>query len=224
MSSEYVSLPQVIGQNVRRLRGDRTMDELATAGRIAGVRWSSGSIRAIETGTFKPTIETLAALTLAIDRLNGEKLRGKTTLFDLLKTDGQIQLTTEIVSSDESLRRFLSGEPSGSVIDQKQLRKDIATRVTEYAERLNSLNLPDLDIEDFINLEGAPASTTEERLAKRAGIQVEELRMWAHFLWSKTIEEKRDEIAGEGATPQKKGRATRGLITQILDEMNNGNR
>ena len=44
---------------------------------------------------------------------------------------------------------------------------------------------------------------------------------WSEFLWGTRFETKRDQEAGEGATPQKKGRITRTLVAQIQEAMNN---
>ena len=223
MTNDHPTLPEVIGQNLKRLRGDHTMDELATAGRRIGAKWSSGSIGAMETGAFKPTIETLAALALALDRLNGEPMKGKTTISELIETDGQIELAG-IVTNSAALAKFLSGSPSGAVIDWNYVNADVRNQVLDYTDRLANLNLPDMDIEEAIAALDGPPSTTEDRLAKRSNLAVEELRAWSQHLWRMTIEKKRDEEAGPGATPQKKGRVTRELLDQIHEAMGNGDR
>ena len=110
------------------------------------------------------------------------------------------------------------------MIDWNYVNADVRNQVLDYTDRLANLNLPDMDIEEAIAALDGPPSTTEDRLAKRSNLAVEELRAWSQHLWRMTIEKKRDEEAGPGATPQKKGRVTRELLDQIHEAMGNGDR
>lgn len=61
-----------------------------------------------------------------------------------------------------------------------------------------------------------PPTRTEIRLAEKAGIGPHELRRMAVGKWGISITQKRDEIASHDASPQKRGRITRELLTELL--------
>lgn len=217
-----LTLPQVIGKNVQRLRGAHTLEEVATQGRSLGVRWSGGSVRAIEQGEFKATLETVALLALALDRLEpeGKTARGTITLRDLLDTDQPIALSTKYVTSTEQLLTFLGGGTSGTVLDLKRMLAKMSEGAHEWVEEMESLNLPDDSAGLLLRVEQAgPETATEQRLAKKIDVHVHELRSWSVHLWGKSFEDHRDEIAGPDSTPQKKGRVSRDLLEHIQAAM-----
>ena len=55
----------------------------------------------------------------------------------------------------------------------------------------------------------------EQRIAEKAGITCQELRKKSIAAWGMPIEEKRDQMAGDEATAQKRGRITRKLINEL---------
>lgn len=65
-----------------------------------------------------------------------------------------------------------------------------------------------------IDTDSTPA---EDRAAKSLGMPVSSFRFWAMKLWGQSFEDKRDELAGKAASPQKKGRISRELKDQILE-------
>lgn len=225
MTESLPTIPQVIGENVKRLRGDFTLEDLASYGRSIGATWSSGSVRAIERGDFKATIETIALLALALDRLtdDGTKtMRGAITSRDLLQTEGKIELGNKYATNTERLLEFLGGGTSGTVMDMDHF----GTKVKSAMDQMKSLNLPSgMLVSNMEEMERHPVTPTEERLAKRIGIDVLELRNWAWHLWGTTFERQRDNLAGEGASPQKKGSVSPQLLDEIQAAMkeNSGN-
>lgn len=69
-----------------------------------------------------------------------------------------------------------------------------------------------------------PALVTpgEERLASKLGISAEQLQDWSQQLWGEAIEARRDRLAGEGASPQKKGRVTGKLLDELRQAQEEG--
>lgn len=63
----------------------------------------------------------------------------------------------------------------------------------------------------------ANSTPAEDRAAKSLGMPVSSFRFWARRLWGQSFEDKRDELAGEAASPQKKGRISRALKDQIFE-------
>lgn len=222
MTESYPTLPQVIGANVQRLRGHHTLADVASQGRSLGARWSSGSIHAIEKGTFKPTLDTLAILCQALGSLGlreGNK-RPTPTLADLLTSPSPIELSGLLWTDTASLIQWLQGGNLDTWVSPPAL-EELQNRANQEVERVKSLNFPEgwvIDTGKF----SAP-TPGELRLSDRAGVDPLELQVWAHHLWNQPIEERRDQVAGAGATAQKKGRVSRLLLDELTTAMNRDN-
>lgn len=228
MEKDGETLSQVVGRNARELRGEFTLENVASTARKFGAKWSSGSVSTIELGRSKCTIETLAILALALDELRVESPTdervGKITINDLLRTNKRILITPELKASSDSLQEFLGGETSYSVLDLPGRVEDITGWLEDFTDTLKGLNLPNQSAQLYVNaMQVGDFTPTEERLAKKLGIHLYELRWWSYFLWKTSIEHRRDELSGNGATPQKKGRITRELLNEISEAMENNN-
>ena len=215
MTNSPQSLPQVVGKNVRRLRGDRTLENVATYARNMGANWSSGSVSTIELGRSKCTVETLAILSYSLTLMNTlENPDGETvTIRDLLQSESEISLTQDFSVTADQLMEWMEGADPGTAFYSRQ-------KVQEALEDLKdfwaSLNLPPGSAKFLLDAEKAgPVTPGEKRQAKKADIDVNELRAWSMWLWQKPFEAKRDEIAGKDSTPQKKGRVSRKLMEDI---------
>lgn len=224
MTDDPQSLPQVVGRNARRFRGDHTLENVATYARDLGAKWSSGSVSAIESGRSKCTVETLATLSMALTALRqfDGGAQDSVTITDLLQTEEEILITQTYSVTSGQLLEWLGGEgPGNAFLDMEKVTRNLDA----YAEFLKSLNLPPNSAKFFmIHSNEMPETPGDVRLAKKAGIHVDELRAWAFHLWEKSFENHRDEIAGPDSTPQKKGRVSRELLGQIQEAMKaNGN-
>ena len=101
------SLSNVVGENARRLRGNATADELATAARNNQLNWGTGRISDLEHGRVSPTVPTLVALAAALGDVRGKPV----ALVDLVEYDGWISLAPDLVLPASVLQRYLRGEP-----------------------------------------------------------------------------------------------------------------
>lgn len=216
MDQSATPLPQVIGANVRRLRGEFTMEQLANEGRAYGVSWSAGSIGAIERGAFKPTIETLAALTLALSTLGLKEgqAHGKVALSELIQSNGTIELNPSIWTETDDLEHWLRDSHLDVRVSPAALRS-MTSRANARLDEVKSMRFPEGYVIDTTAFN--EPSDTEMRLSKKAGIDPLELQVWARELWGRPIEDQRDVLAGDGATPQKKGRVSRELMHEVTE-------
>ena len=232
MQEEVKPLAEVVGENVRRLRGEKSMETVASAARAFGLNWSAGSVSAIENGNFKVTVETLMALTSILN--NEENLiRGEDEpdsynqgpkLEELFQTTSLIAITKNVVTTPSAVVDWLQGAPLATQLDPQTIG-EASEMISISLSRLKSLRLPNGTTFGDIRTKYRNSTTGEQRAAKRAAMDPYELMAWSDFLWGKRFEDRRDEIAGEGSTPQKKGRVTRNLISEIQEAMNsNGNR
>lgn len=67
-----------------------------------------------------------------------------------------------------------------------------------------------------------PPSLAEARAAKKLEIAPEELQRLAHSLWAQGLEAEAAERAGEGSTPQARGRVTRVLVDELREAIEEG--
>ncbi|MGO3067515.1 helix-turn-helix domain-containing protein [Corynebacterium casei] len=222
MVDSYPTLAQVVGKNVRNLRGAHTLDDVAAYGRKFGATWSSGSVSAIERGNFKVTIETLIFLAFALDQVRGAETVGDgLTIRDLLDSDELIDFGANTIRTTTSdLMKFLSGQPSGHVLNMEHAMDLFSEQLKDWVGEMDEMNLPTNLASFHIGVEeGGTETRTDIRLAKKIGIHPYELRSWAIELWGKNFESRRDEVAGKDATPQKKGRVSRQLLNEIQEAM-----
>ena len=226
MQQEVKSLAEVVGENVKRLRGEKSMETVASAAQAFGLNWSAGSVSAIESGNFKVTIETLMALTSI---LNNEDnwIRGDDDveayalgpkLEELFKSDALITVGKGSVTTHSAILKWLHGSQLETRLAPEMLEK-AKEMIAISSSRLKSLNLPEGTTFGDLRTKYRNPTAGEERAAKRAGVDVLELLAWSDSLWAMRFEERRDKLAGEGSTPQKKGRVTRNLISDIQAAM-----
>lgn len=197
------------------------MEEVAIEARKLGLNWRASRIGAIEDGRFKPTLDTLAVLAIALGRARNPGMPGVTvTMEQLVHSESPIVLTDEFTVTSDDLLKWASG--------QRALPTPDGAPPASFTETFGDMNLPPLAGHNpgspswkltAAAIGSGPYSTSEERLAKRAEIHPAELRLWATHLWGCDLETHRDAIAGDDATPQKKGRVSRDLLNEITAAM-----
>lgn len=209
---------EVMGHNVRKLRGKYTMDEVAQVARKKlGLRWSSGNVSAIEAGTSSVTITNLLILSYVLGELTGQSI----SPLDLLEFEGRVKTgirKADILAKDFQIW-FQEGNPQFKIdldtarkIEQKIRSGEIDKKLKKQWAGIPKDATPDevIDAEDT-------STPAEDRAAKSLDMQVRVFRFWARRLWGQSFEDKRDELAGEAASPQKKGRISRELKYQIFE-------
>lgn len=210
------ALPDVVGGNARRLRGDATADQLAKAARRAGLNWGTGRISDLEHGRVSPTISMMVALAEALHSVRGTPI----TLADLVEHDGLVQLTTTEAVKGAALQRFLRGEPVELLIGdmpnseelEAELKAALATMVAERS-KLPAI-LGSVPLETVMEVQ-RQAGETEARIAKALGVPASAVAAASAHLWGRTLSAERDRRAGENANAQDRGRITRQLRAEI---------
>lgn len=198
MANTEVSLSQVIGHNAKRLRENHTLEEVAFQAQRIGAKWSSGSVSTIELGRSKCTIGTVAILAIAIAAAKGEK--NAVPISELLSTDHLGGKASQAIDGIDltvpEIGHWLNGGELQVLANLRNIEK--------MGEARNKL------MEQLF-----PPTPTEVRLAQKLSIEPLLLREISNTLWGQGIEERRDEIAGADATPQKKGRVSRELLDEV---------
>ena len=215
------TLPELVGQNLRRLRYRFSLTEFVGVAREYGATWSTSSISAIERGNANVTLEGLSLIQVTLSELLGRPVQ----LNELLGFDPSFNPNEHWDEWDEETQTgvFHNEEDYWGVDKLVQWTNNQVLYVSDLVAWINN---PTPDIlqagferaKQLLRLAGKlpPVVTPgEERLAKKLDISAEQLQDWSQQLWGEPIEARRDRLAGEGASPQKKGRVSGKLLDEI---------
>lgn len=212
------ALAEVVGRNVRRLRGDATTDELAKACRRRGLTWGTGRISELEHGRVAPTLSSLVDLADALGDFCGRPVY----LADLVEHDGFVALTSGRPIKPAALQRFLAGEPvvikRGDVPrdaeSDRRMRENLTSAAMEkhFDELPPAVNAVKTELALQVQSQSGEA---EARMAKALGVHEENLAALSGYLWGQTLSAERNRRAGAGANAQDRGRITRRLKAEL---------
>lgn len=215
MERKTKTIAQVVGENVRKFRGDSTLEDVAIQGKKLGSNWSSGSISAIERGNFKVTIENLLLLSLALGHLKGQ---GAVPLSELVSGENWLMVNDGFRIHRDDLLAYLSGAEIGDDSrEESYIEAAFAAKIEAKKKELGEIVGPwDWGKEETLQrVASREALPSEVRIAKRLGIEPRELIVWSQHLWATSFEDQRDIRSGEGASAQKRGRVSRELMEEI---------
>lgn len=195
-----MTIPQVIGMNVRRIRleGGWTQDNVASACRWVGLRGSGSRIAQIESGDIAPTLPNLLRLAAALDSLGGE-----VGIHDLLRWDGPIQVAdnpSETIRG-EDLLAILAGASAGRIFGQ-----------LSPSDRDDREPVPALPF-DMVRGFGR----ADDRVARQLGLRKHQMQELTHALWGRGLEAERDRRVSESEHEHDR-RVARGVVTAELRE------
>ncbi|MGK7221519.1 helix-turn-helix domain-containing protein [Kocuria flava] len=204
---------EVLGRNVRARRkaSGITLSELARAAGEYGQKWSTGRIGDLEAGRGTASVEVLVVLALSLTHLTGQRVRP----LELLEADEGVELGEGFALKAEAFRRVLNGTTSALELDAD----DILGGLDEAARRLTSSlsSMPSGTGLKFglVRRALAEKSLADERAARKLGLDDEEFLVRCLSLWGHMMSVEVSRRAGEGASPQKRGRVTRVLLDEL---------
>lgn len=205
------TLAVVVGRNCERLRTmiGLTQDELARYARDLGLRWKASSVGDFEAGRSAPKFATVMIVIIALQwaledveardpKPPGER-PGGVSLSDLMQFDGLVMLsdTFEVFGSllVDACRGYVPTLDS-PLYDLAKAKGGAADAVVRLLQQ---------------------SGLTEERQAKRMGIDPARLAFLSLGVWGTTFSRERDRRAGTDANQQKRGQVTRAMQIE-LDE------
>jgi len=217
---EAPTVAEVVGRNVRRLRGGHTADELARAARREGLKWGSGRVSELEAGKVSPTLPTLFVLAQVL----GNVTKRPVSLADLVQTDGSIRVNDQLVVRAEKIAESVSAEPVQLVVrdvegESERVHDGMQGVIAELAALPDHLR----DLLSSASSEIAQRSgETEDRIAKSLGISLMRMNLESAHLWRDAFSAERDRRAGPDANPQKRGRVSRELKDELRASVRRG--
>jgi hypothetical protein len=222
------TVAEVLGRTARELRGDRKVELVSRAARLAGLNWGTGRIADLEAGRVSPTLPTLFALCWAF----GDLLDRPVSLADLFAGDGPVTLTPGVTISLAHLRAALTGQPlesppiglllaregvavAGLELEASDIRAH-RRRIAKDPNRRQILPNPRVQRVASSMLEA------DYRMAHSLGLDVDRAAEEMEALWGQSFTAKRDHRAGPDANPQKRGRISRELKAELQEAINRG--
>lgn len=199
------SVAKVIGANARRIRSDAgiTLDRLAVAMKLCGLRWSTGRIGSFESGHVPAKYETWYTVALALGQATGRSV----SLRDLLAGDGDVVLNDELTAPLSELRDTVSSRPvrAGETATTRKLTRGRPS-ARELAEATVRIEFREADF----------------RVCKKLGVTPEQGALAMGRLWAHTFSTERDRQAEPGANAQRLGNISRELQEQLAEELARG--
>jgi hypothetical protein len=219
-------IQNAIGEYVHECRTtyNLTLDQIATESRRYGSNWNSGSIKKLEGGQVAATLENMLIIARTINSLTN----GDISLADMFSDDDSVDLGDRIVESDE-IRRTLNGS---SVLFEVSANSDVRSRATEVfmssmpeiMQQVSTAIIGSLPDDDWGRADAHEPSLAEHRAAKKLGITPVAVAALCLTRYGRFLDDEAARRAGDGASPQKRGRETRGIVEELdllLEEMMN---
>jgi hypothetical protein len=205
------SVAKVAGTNAKTIRLDAkvTLDRLAVALKLNGLRWSTGRVGSFESGHVPARLETLYTVALALGQVRGRWV----SLADLLAGDDEAAINAELSVPLSALRDAVAGKPvkEGQTELARKLDETLrgpAPRMTRAVERTLA--------EVTVRTEFREA---DFRVCKKLGVTPERGALAMGRLWAHTFSRERDIQAGPGALAQHRGNISRHLQEQLQAEL-----
>jgi transcriptional regulator with XRE-family HTH domain len=217
------TLAAAVGSGARALRtaGGVTLSQVADAARFCGLPWSSGKVGDFESGRVSPSLPTYLAVASALSNV----LDRPVALPDLLTgVTGRVAVSSRITMDADHLRAVLSGAAVDLAVDDLVGESDqIVSRVRDALTRRESFPAAVRKVKMGVHLAVAhDFGDGDLRIARSLNIDPELAAAAMAAAWGRTFVQQRDLIAGPDATPQKKGRVSRQLKSELLAVVDNG--
>jgi transcriptional regulator with XRE-family HTH domain len=219
------TVAEVLGRTARALRGNRKLELVAYAAKSAGLNWGTGRIADLEAGRVSPTLPTLFALCGAFGALLGRPV----SLAELFAGDGRVTLTADVTVELADLQEALKGRPIDPGPAQFMARMGLAGAVAANEQFVAAgIDPPDILVErrlyDHPLVQQVKQSMLEAdyRMAKSLGLDVDHAAFVMAHRWGHSFTAERDSRGGPDANPQKRGRVSRELKSELQEAINRG--
>lgn len=197
------SLAEAIGAGARELRlgANVTLEQMAQAAKLYGLRWTSGRVGDFEAGRIAPTLPTLIAAAAALGKAIGRPV----ALCELIGGTGEVAVTDALALDRSVLSALLGGrpvEPPGSPAE---------TRLTIHHRHKGAAPTDP----GFVQEVRLGFRDSDLRVCNNIGIDRERGAAAMAALWGQPFSAERDERAGPDANAQHRGQVSRQLKAEL---------
>lgn len=228
---------EAVGEFLKLYRKEHglTMADVATASERYGSGWSSATIVSLERGGSKAdSLPVLILLLRSLSDLTGDDLTLVDVFLDVpdnvdvLDLSNKPAVETSITTRD--IADIINGEPinlvphppMGSEEYRKWFREYVDTAYAEATDAMRKLPPPAGVPVIAAMMRFHVPTAAEERAARKVDVPADVFGSWCIRLYGHSLDEEAKARAGEGASPQKRGRATRAIVEEVrakIDEM-----
>ena len=223
MENEPQSVREVVGVNVRSIRdaAGASQDDVATAARQVGLRWTRSRVAALERGDKPVDVAELVLLAQVLGQVSGEPV----AVGDLLDGPGAVVLSPTVTVHQSTLVRWLAGvavEVRVRDVPGEAERLQAASRgLPKTMERLVRLAGGETTTEAAADAERA-AGEAEERAGRTLGVSRADVALLSAGLWGHAMTTERDSRVGDApprSRAQLRGRVTRQLVAELRERL-----
>lgn len=208
---EPLTLQQVVAKNVRRLRHEKNLrqEDVATAARRSGLRWTGVTVTQLESGNRSITMEEFVLLPMML----------RCTLADLVEHDDLVQITESALLPATTIQSLVSDRADVATGDTEipwipALEPTLDKKVKDAVWRAHFV--PSL-LSYLLVREGSQGEAERKAAITLKATTPAEVAAYSLRCWGRTLTEERDARAAEQAG-DKEARAVRGHITRTLLE------
>ena len=211
-----MKLNEGIGVFLHKFRMDHhlTLDQVATAANKLGAGWNSATVSGMERGGNSVSdLANIVLLLTALTNLTGEAL----CLDDMFDDDTNYEITKSTkMRGDEfnGTAQIYFNPLYAEMADDQTFRSFEST----CDPGIDSGFIPD-DYNAWLHGWKHIHTLSEKRAANNMGMPVFMLCAWCYHLHRASLDEVTNKIAGENSSPQKRGRITREIVSEIRNEM-----
>jgi transcriptional regulator with XRE-family HTH domain len=208
---EPLTLQQVVAKNVRRLRHEKELrqEDVATAARRSGLRWTAVTVTQLESGNRSITMEEFVLLPMML----------RCSLKDLIHHEELIQVTDTALLPAATIESLVSDRPIDASFEDDvpwipALEEELDTKVKDAVWRAHFV--PSL-LSYLLVREGSQGEAERKAAITLKAMSPAEVAAYSLRCWGRTLTEERDLRAAEQGS-NKEARAVRGHITRTLLE------
>ena len=205
------TLQQVVAKSVRRLRLEKNLrqEDVATAARRSGLRWTGVTVTQLESGNRSITMEEFVLLPMML----------RCTLADLVEHDGLVQMTESALLPAVTIQSLISERAEVAMSDSHiswipALEPKLDKKVKDALWRAHFV--PSL-LSYLLVREGSQGEAERKAAISLKAMSSAEVAAYSLRCWGRTLTEERDARAAE-QVGDKETRAVRGHITRTLLE------
>ncbi len=194
-----------------------TLEQISDASQRYGSGWSGATIGSMERGGSRA--DSLANILILLSSLNDLAEEGYgaggLTLSSIFKYSGGVDITDNLLVPEEDIVSILDGSevalPSG-------YREAARERDVFYSEHAKYEHISGDGYEEMrVSAGGRGPTSAEKRVADKLGWASLKVAAICQIMYGHSLDEEASNRAGVGASPQKRGRATRSITNEIKD-------
>ncbi len=225
-------IQEAVGEYVKccRVQYDLTLDQFASESRVFGSNWNYSSVKKLEEGKMSMTLDNLLILVKTISSLT----QTETSLSKVFQGGGALDIGDSHFITRSDICKALDGKGYEIRQLQRSSRKDdsavaflskaIMEQIPDIMKGVSSALVHNAARRYSDNFLSHVPTLSEIRASEKLNVVPGAVAALCLMKYGRFLDDETAARAGEGASPQKRGRETRGVLEELdllLDDMMN---